>query len=107
MVKLLYGKPYAEEIVRVNVANFQGRNDPREAQLVLKTKYNTEIRWGRPVNAKDYFIEVSTAQKLRYMEQVFQEFKRIDGQRQWIDIRFDKITYPSVEPIDAHASGTP
>lgn len=105
MVRLLFGRPYAEEIVKVDVSNHLGRRDPREAQIVLVTKYNTEIRWGRPVNAEDYFIEVSTARKLKYLEQIFDEFKRVDGHRPWIDIRFDKITYPSVEPTQEHASG--
>lgn len=102
LVKLLYGQPYAEEIVKVDVSNFQGRIDPREAQLVLATKHSTEVRWGRPVNAKDSFIEVSTARKLDYLQRIFEEFKRVDGNHPWIDIRFDKITYPSVVPA-AHA----
>jgi hypothetical protein len=106
MVRLLFGRPYAEEIVKVDVANFSGRRDPREAQVVLVTKYNTEVRWGRPANAEDYFIEVSTAQKLDYLRQIYEQFHRVDGHRAWIDIRFDKITYPSVDPVEAeHASG--
>jgi len=105
MVRLLFGRTYAEEIVKVDVTNHVARRDPREAQIVLITKYNTEIRWGRPANAEDYFIEVSTAQKLKYLQQIFDEFKRVDGHRSWIDIRFDKITYPSVEPSPEHASG--
>jgi hypothetical protein len=104
MVKLLYGKPYANEVMKVDVSNFDGRRDPREAQLVLITKHSTEIRWGRPVNAKDFFIEVSTAQKLEYMKKVFEELGRVDGNRPWIDIRFDKITYPSSE-ADVQSAG--
>lgn len=109
MVRLLFGKPYAEEIVKVDVGNFDGRRDPREAQLVLVTRYNTQVHWGRPVNAEDHFIEVSTAQKLEYLRQVYQQFHRVDGNQPWIDIRFDKITYPSAaEPPprpQEHASG--
>jgi len=106
MVRLLFGRPYAEEIVKVDMENHSGRRDPREAQVVLVTKYNTEIRWGRPANAEDYFIEVSTAQKLEYLKQIYEQFHRVDGHRPWIDIRFDKITYPSADPAAAeHASG--
>ncbi len=32
LIKLLAGKPYAEEIRRVNVSNFDGRTDPQAAQ---------------------------------------------------------------------------
>ena len=99
LVKLLHGQPYADEILSVNVSNFAGREDTREAQLVLGTRYGTEVRWGRPVYARDFFVEVSTAQKLEYMRRVYNEFRRVDGNRPWIDIRFDKITYPT----DAHA----
>ena len=104
MVKLLHGKPYANEVMKVDVSNFDGRRDPREAQLVLITKHTTEVRWGRPVNAKDFFIEVSTAQKLDYMKKVYEELGRVDGNRPWIDIRFDKITYPSNE-ADVQSAG--
>lgn len=96
LVRLLHGQPFAEEIVKVDVSNFGGRNSPKEAQLVLVTRYDTEIRWGRPINSKDFFAEVSANQKLRYMQEVYEQFHRVDGNRPWIDIRFDKITYPSV-----------
>ncbi len=109
LVKLLYGKPYAEEIGKVDVSNFAGRKDAREAQLALVTKYGTRVKWGRPVNAKDFFVEVPPLRKLEYIEQVKRQFGRCDGGRPWIDIRFDKITYPSpgseAEPRTAAAGG--
>ena len=95
LVKLLHGQPYAEEVVKVDVSNYGGRNSNKEAQLTLVTRYGTEIRWGRPVNSKDFFIEVPPNQKLAYLRQVYEQFRRVDGNRPWIDIRFDKITYPS------------
>ncbi|HEY7089284.1 MAG TPA: hypothetical protein VH518_14400 [Tepidisphaeraceae bacterium] len=95
LVKILYAQRYAEEIVKVDVANFGGRIDPKEAQIDLVTRYDTQIRWGRPVNAKDFFVEVSASQKLKYLEEIYNEFHRVDGGRPWIDIRFDRITYPS------------
>jgi len=94
MVKLLYGQPYAEEIVKVNVANFAGRVDLKEPQLVLETKYDTQIRWGRPVNSKDFFVEIPTARKLDKLRRVREQYGRVDGGQPWIDIRFDKITVP-------------
>ena len=105
LVKILYGRSYVEEITRIDVANFGGRIDPKEAQLVLITKYDTQVRWGRPVNAKDFFIEVSTTQKLKYLEEVYAEFHRVDGGRPWIDIRLDKITYPNGETTSRVVDG--
>jgi hypothetical protein len=97
MVKLLYGKPYADEVERISVANYAGRQDPREAQLVLITRYQTQVRWGRPVNAKDYFVEVTPAQKLEYMAKIVQQFGRVDAKHSAVDLRFDRVTYPSID----------
>lgn len=97
MIKILHGNPFAEEIISINVQNFAGRSDPREAQVVLKTRHNTEIRWGRPIDAKDYYVEVATSQKLDRLRQVFEQYGRVDAGRAWIDIRFDRVTYPTPE----------
>jgi hypothetical protein len=100
MVKLLYGKPYADEVERIDVTNFAGRQNPNEAQLVLITRYQTQVRWGRPVNAKDYFVEVSPAQKLEYMAKIVQQFGRVDARYSAVDLRFDVVTYPSADARD-------
>src|SRR5207237_4753326 len=110
MVKRLYGLAFADEIVKVNVANFGGRVDLREAQLVLGTKQATEIRWGRPIGSKDDFIEVSAERKLDYIRQVYEEFGRCDARQRWIDVRYDMIRIPSAEPAGtppANASANP
>jgi hypothetical protein len=104
MVKILFGQPFAEEIVQVDVKNFAGRVDPKEAQIALVTKYNTEVRWGRPINAKDFYVEISAAQKLQTLQDVWQKFHRVDGGQRWIDIRFDRITYPSDRTAQADSS---
>lgn len=101
MVKRVYGLAFADEIVKVNISNFGGRNDLREAQLVLGTKFGTEIRWGRPVGAKDDFIEVRPQRKLENLRAIYEEFGRCDARQKWIDVRFEKVTYPSVEPPTA------
>ncbi|HEY8666857.1 MAG TPA: hypothetical protein VIL86_09340 [Tepidisphaeraceae bacterium] len=101
LVRALYGLPYTEEIQRVDVSNFQGRIDPREAQLVLVTNKNTEIRWGHPLHSTNF--EVSDATKLNYLQKVRAQYGRVDGNWPWLDIRFDKITHPAQLPADAHA----
>ncbi len=98
LARYLYGQSFAQEIARIDVANFGGRVNQKEAQLVLVTQRGSEIRWGRPVNAKDFFVEVSTAQKLNYLERIWKQYGRVDANQPWIDIRFDKITYPSADP---------
>lgn len=97
LVQLLYGQPYADDILKVNVANFQGRKAVRDSQITLVTRFTppTELRWGRPVSAKDAFIEVPPAQKLNYLQSVYAKFHRVDAGQPWLDLRFDHILYPA------------
>ena len=96
-------QPFTHEIRKINVSNFNGRADAREAHLVLVTKYGTEIRWGRPRLTPSF--EIAPAQKLQYMKLVYEQYGRVDGNQPFgIDIRYDKITYPSMDPQTAQAS---
>jgi hypothetical protein len=98
-------QPFTHEIRKINVANFGGRHDPREAQLVLYTRYGTEVRWGRPVKAADRFIEVDPGRKIDYLRHVYKDYGRVDANQPYgIDIRYDKITYPSLDPSAAQAN---
>ncbi|HSU67268.1 MAG TPA: hypothetical protein VLJ39_10370 [Tepidisphaeraceae bacterium] len=107
MLNYLFDRPYADQIFRVNVANLDGRVDAKGPQVVLWTKFNTQVWWGRPPseNDVDAFIEVSTARKLNYLRLAFEQFGRVDGKHQCLDIRFDRVTYPSEE--DASATPPP
>ena len=96
MVKGLFAKDYADEILKVDVTNFNGRVDPREAQIVLWTNHTpaSQIRWGRPFKSTDDLAEVPTGQKLQNLQNIFLKYHRVDAGRPWIDIRFDSVTYP-------------
>jgi hypothetical protein len=96
LVKLLFGRTYAEEVERVDVSNFAGRQNPKAAQLVLVTRYNTQVRWGQPVTVPqdDFAAEVPAAQKLAFMQAIFQENRRVDANYPWVDIRFDTVGIP-------------
>ncbi len=101
MVRALAGHPYTEEIMKVDMTNFQGRVDERESHIVLWTNHTppTQIRWGRPESDKGSgIVEIPPRDKMLYLEKVFQQFGRVDAGRPWIDIRFDHITYPADPP---------
>lgn len=104
MVRRLYGLPYTDDVVKVDVSNFGGRIDHREAQLVLGTKFASEIRWGAPIGGRSF--EARPQQKFEYLRQVYEEFGRCDARQKWIDIRYDKITYPAADAIGAAAGVT-
>lgn len=92
MIALLSDKPYAQEILKINVGHFYSKGDP---QVVLVTKYGTEVRWGRVPSAKDSFVEVDAARKLDRLRAFYTQYGRVDaGQTGGLDIRFDTITYP-------------
>jgi hypothetical protein len=96
-------QPFTHDIRTINVANFHGRQDRREAQMVLVTRYSTQIRWGLPL--KEPGFEIPPARKLAYMRQVVRDYGRVDGnQPLGIDIRYDKVTYPSIDPRTAQAN---
>ncbi len=99
MVKVLHGKPYTQEIIKVDVSNFDGRIDGRDAHIVLHTRRNTQIRWGRPVGAND-LAEISPAEKMQILEQIYRQYGRVDAGELWIDIRFDRVTKPA-NPAEA------
>lgn len=98
LARLLYGRVCTEEILRVNVANFKGRKDPRDAQLTLLTKRNSEIRWGEPVKLP-FHAELPPATKLERLALIKEKFGQIDGGYSWIDIRLDIIKYPTEERV--------
>ncbi len=95
MVKLLHDEPFAQDVLKVNVENVNRRISAKDPQIVLKTRYGTEVRWGRPIAATDFFMEVSPDQKLSSLRQIFAQYGRIDAKQPWLDLRFDKITYPT------------
>jgi hypothetical protein len=100
LLRLIHDQPFAQEIVKVDVSNYSGRRDSAAAHLVLVTRYNTEIRWGRPVNTKHNFGEVDDRRKLMYLERIAAEFGQVDARRPWIDVRFDRPIYPKpVSPV--------
>jgi hypothetical protein len=98
LARLLAERDSAEEIRVIDVTNYGGRNDPREAQIVLITQYGTQVRWGRPPSAKDAFIEVPASVKLAAMDRIYEQKNRVDAGQPWVDIRFDQVTCPRPQP---------
>jgi hypothetical protein len=98
LVKLFYGKPYMEEVPTIDVSNFAGRVHRGDPQLVLKTRYDTQIWWGRPISAKDFFVEVPVARKLQILAATVQQRGRIDAGKSYFDVRYEDYLVPSDTP---------
>ena len=93
MAALLANLSCADDIVRIDVSNVAGRQDTRSPWIVLLTKANTQIRWGRPPGDDD-FTEISPANKLAHLQQIYAQYHRVDASEPWLDLRFDHVTYP-------------
>ena len=94
-VKLVHGKAYLDDVTGVDVTNFAGRIDRARPQVVLETKYGTQVWWGRPPLADDYFVEVPVATKLATLAAVAKQYGRVDGGKAWLDVRFDTGLLPA------------
>lgn len=92
MAKMLHGKPYAGEFLRISVENYGGRRNANEAQLVLHTRYDTEVRWGQPHDWRGF--EAPVEKKLANLQHVYERYGRVDAGQPWIDLRFDKVLRP-------------
>jgi hypothetical protein len=95
LIALLADKPFADQIVKIDVSNFGGRINPNESQLNLVTRANTEIRWGQPPSSKAFFVEQNPDRKIEYLRAAKRQTGRIDMNQPWIDLRFDSPTVPA------------
>jgi hypothetical protein len=89
LAALLARESFTDEIVVIDVDNFSARRQVNLPQIVLKTRYDTMIGWGRPVNARDFFAEISPDQKMLRLQEFKSRTGRVDAERNYIDIRFD------------------
>lgn len=79
-------KPWADQVEQVNVANLNGRVDERLPQLVLMTRRNGKINWGRPIGDEDAY-EPTAAQKLANLDEIaFRYGGRVDAGAAEVDL---------------------
>ncbi len=106
VAKLFHGKDYLDGVTGIDVTNFGGRIARADPQVVLMTTYGTQVWWGRPPLADDFFVEVPVARKLAVLRAVVRQFGRVDGGKAWLDVRFETGLLPAdppdPAPADAH-----
>jgi hypothetical protein len=66
-------------------------------EVVLHTRFNTQIRWGSVLQQTGFSVEVPPQQKLATLERLYSEYGRLDAGRPWIEIRYDRVVYPRSE----------
>lgn len=107
LARLFFDKPFMNDVAMIDVGNV----DPVQPdvagapnEVVLHTRYNTQIRWGSPIRQNGFSVEVSSAQKLATLERLWQEYQRLDAGKPWIEIRYDRVVYPHSDTLPSARS---
>ncbi len=97
MITLLSGHPFSSQIQCVNLANMYAPVPSTTPEIVLKTRFGTQIYWGLPPG-KEGFYEVPASRKLQLLNDVYQQYHRIDAGRAYLDVRSDEVLVPRPPP---------
>lgn len=87
LAALLHEVPAARDITIIDVTNVAERARRGQPQIVLRTKHDTEIWWGRPPRSNDFLVEPTPQEKLAVLAEAARRFKGEYPQR--IDLRRD------------------
>ena len=97
MIALLSGHVFSSQIQSVDLANMYTDVPPTTPKIILKTRFGTQIYWGLPPG-KEGFYEVPASRKLQLLNDVYQQYHRIDAGRAYLDIRSDEVLVPRPPP---------
>jgi hypothetical protein len=89
-------KPLLYEIGRIDVGNFNGRENSRHPHIVLYAKDDTEITWGAEVGKWQQHLESTDEQKLAKLYGYYKQYGTLSGGAKYINLRDprDKIPLP-------------
>ena len=93
-------KPLLYEIDRVDVSNFNGRENSKLAHIVLYAKDDTEIIWGAEVGKWQRYLESTDEQKLANLYGYYKEYGTLSGHAKYINLRDPQNNIPL--PIDKY-----
>jgi len=93
---LTSGKPLLYEIDRIDVSNFNGRQNSRHAHIILYSKDNAEIIWGAEVGKWQRHLESTDQEKLAKLYGYYEDYGSLSGGARYINLRDprDKIPLP-------------
>jgi len=93
-------KPLLYEIDRVDVSNFNGRENTQHAHIILYAKDNTEIIWGAEVGKWQRHLESTDEEKLAKLYEHYKEYGTLLGGVKYIILRDPQDNIPL--PIDKY-----
>jgi hypothetical protein len=89
-------KPLLYEIDRIDVSNFNGRKNSRQAHIILYSKDNAKIIWGAEVEKWQQHLESTDEEKLAKLYGYYKDYGTLSGGARYINLRDprDKISLP-------------
>lgn len=89
-------KPLLYEIDRIDVSNFNGRENSRFPHIIFYTKDNTEIIWGAEFGTWQRYLEATDEEKLAKLYGYYKEYGSLSGGVKYINLRDpqDNISQP-------------
>ena len=93
-------KPLLSEIDRIDVSNFNGRENTQHPHIVLYAKDNTEIIWGAEVGNWQRYLESTDEQKIAKLYSYYKENGTLSGDAKYINLRDPQDNIPL--PIDKY-----
>jgi len=93
-------KPLLYEIDRIDVSNFNGRQDSRLSHIILYTKDNTEIIWGAEIGTWQRHLEATDEEKLAKLYGYYKEYGSLSGGVKYINLRDPQDSVS--QPIDRY-----
>ena len=93
-------KPLLNEIERIDVSNFNGRQNSRHAHIILYSKDNTEIIWGAEVGKWQQHLESTDQEKLAKLYGYYKDYGTLSGGVKYINLRDPQDNIPL--PIDKY-----
>ncbi len=97
LLQVMLRQTWAKQVAGIDVTNFS-----RDRILIVSTTYNTKVVWGGRVS-KPALGEVSSAQKLAHLNQLFQTHQRIDAGYPLIYVNNSKLQFDISATADALA----
>jgi hypothetical protein len=89
-------KPLLYEIDRIDVSNFNGRQNNRYAHIILYSKDDSQIIWGAELGKWQQNLESTDQEKLAKLYGYYKDYGTLSGQARYINLRDprDKIPLP-------------
>ena len=89
-------EPLLDEIARIDVSNFNGRQNSKTAHIILYTKDNTEIIWGAEFGTWQRYLEATDEEKLANLYGYYKEHGSLSGDARYINLQYsqDRVSLP-------------